>query len=92
MHHLIMAMRVQLRDSNVKMIEILPPAVQTELHDQPEFEDGRSVGIPIGEFTDGAWKGLEDGKEDIPVGRSMGPYKEGGFEKARMEAFRARVG
>lgn len=34
-HHMILAMRQQLKDagSNVKIIELYPPAVQTELHD-----------------------------------------------------------
>ncbi|KAG0652906.1 putative oxidoreductase [Hyphodiscus hymeniophilus] len=91
-HHLIMAMRAQLKGGNVKVIEILPPAVQTELHDQPDIENGRSVGIPIGEFTDAAWEGLVTGEENIPVGISKGPYEEGGFERKRLEAFRSRLG
>jgi short-subunit dehydrogenase involved in D-alanine esterification of teichoic acids len=100
LHHIIMSMRAQLnqigRDgngkaNNVKVIEILPPAVQTELHDQPDIENGRSIGIPIGEFTDAAWKGLEEGKETIPVGMSAFPYKEGGFEAIRQEAFEKRI-
>jgi short-subunit dehydrogenase involved in D-alanine esterification of teichoic acids len=90
-HHLIMAMRPQLKGSNVKVIEILPPAVQTELHDQPDIENGRSIGVPTEEFTTAAWKGLSEGKEDIPVGMSEGPYQEGGFERKRQEAFKQRL-
>ena len=95
MHHLIMAMRAQLnqlKDNKVKVIEILPPAVQTELHDQPDIKDGRNVGIPIGEFTAEAWKGLEEGKDDIPVGMVKGPFEEGGFERKRLAAFKSRLG
>ena len=92
MHHLIMAMRAQLKDSNVKVIEILPPAVQTELHDQPDIKNGRSIGMPIGEFTDEAWHGLVQGKEIIPVGSAKNAYEEGGFEKKRMEVFNRVVG
>lgn len=54
MHHLVLAMRAQLEGGNVAVVEILPPAVQTELHDQPDIEDGRSIGMPIGELTDKA--------------------------------------
>lgn len=45
--------------------------MQTELHDakhQPDIKDGRSIGIPIGEFMETAWKGIVEGKEEIPVG------------------------
>lgn len=36
LHHMILVMRQQLKDarSNVKIIELFPPAVQTELHDE----------------------------------------------------------
>jgi short-subunit dehydrogenase involved in D-alanine esterification of teichoic acids len=89
MHHLILTLREQLDGSNVKVIEILPPAVQTELHDkknQPDLENGGSFGMPIAEFTDEAWRGLESGETDIPVGRSKGSYK--GWEAVRQDEFR----
>jgi short-subunit dehydrogenase involved in D-alanine esterification of teichoic acids len=52
LHHLILTLRAQLSVSNpnVKVIEILPPAVQTELHDakhQPDIKDGRNFGMPL---------------------------------------------
>jgi short-subunit dehydrogenase involved in D-alanine esterification of teichoic acids len=89
MHHLILTLREQLDGSNVKVIEILPPAVQTELHDkknQPDLENGGSFGMPIAEFTDEAWRGLESGETDIPVGRSKGSYE--GWEAVRQGEFR----
>jgi short-subunit dehydrogenase involved in D-alanine esterification of teichoic acids len=76
LHHMILAMREQLKaaNSNVQVIELFPPAVQTELHDdkhQPEFKGrGSQMGMPLKEFTDEAWEGLckegEEG-EQIPV-------------------------
>lgn len=90
LHHLILSMRHQLEGSNVKIIEILPPAVQTELHDakhQPDIKDGGNIGMPLDEFTAEAWKGLVSGKEQIPVGMSVRPYEEGGFEHGRQQAF-----
>jgi short-subunit dehydrogenase involved in D-alanine esterification of teichoic acids len=89
MHHLILTLREQLDGSNVKVIEILPSAVQTELHDkkhQPDLENGGSFGMPIGEFTDEAWRGLESAETDIPVGRSKARYD--GWEAVRQDEFR----
>lgn len=85
-------MREQLKDSNVKIIEILPPAVQTELHDekhQSNLKNGSSFGMPLGEFTDAAWSGLEEGKEQIPVGTTVARYDA--FEWKRQESFHQLV-
>ena len=92
MHHLILAMRVQLEGGNVRVVELLPPAVQTELHDakhQPDIIDGGKIGMPIGEFTEQAWKGLCEGRSDVPVGRSEGPYR--GWEAERQKDFKGMV-
>ncbi|KAL3422786.1 hypothetical protein PVAG01_04533 [Phlyctema vagabunda] len=93
MHHLILVMREQLKDTNVKVIELLPPAVQTELHDedkQPDIKNGRSFGMPLDEFTDHAWKGLCEGKSDIPVGEhTIKGYQT--FEADRQNAFKGVV-
>ncbi|KAK6602972.1 short chain dehydrogenase [Botrytis cinerea] len=65
----------------VQVIEIYPPAVQTELHDekhQPDIKDGRNMGMPLDEFTKEAWRGLERGDEDIPVGTT---WKGFGYEE-----------
>ena len=47
-------MRVSLQDTNIKVIEVYPPAVQTELHDerhQPDIKNGRDIGMPLDDFT-----------------------------------------
>jgi short-subunit dehydrogenase involved in D-alanine esterification of teichoic acids len=54
LHQWILSLRVSLQNTDVKVIEIYPPAVQTELHDekhQPDIKNGRSMGMPLGEFT-----------------------------------------
>lgn len=87
MHQLIMVLRSQLA-SNIKIMEILPPSVQTELHDakhQPDIKDGRSIGMPLDEFTDKAWKGLERGDEHIPVGLAEEQWNA--LEKTRAELY-----
>ena len=60
--------------------------MQTELHDakhQPSIENGRAIGITIEEVMGTAWKGIVEGREEIPVGfvaealeRIDGPRKE----------------
>ena len=87
-------LRQQMRPfPGIKVIEILPPAVQTELHDakhQPDIKDGGKIGMPLKDFTDEAWEGLVQGKEQIPVGmskRSYGDEREPGWEMKRQEMF-----
>ncbi|KAL7949443.1 NAD(P)-binding protein [Trichoderma barbatum] len=58
--------------SNVKFIEILPPAVQTELHDYMGVERGRALGMPVDEFTEKAYAELVAGKEEIVIGHLHG--------------------
>ncbi|KAM3074486.1 hypothetical protein ACMFMG_002711 [Clarireedia jacksonii] len=90
LHHLIVVMREQMKNGpgNVKVIEIYPPAVQTELHDekhQPDIKNGSNFGMPLDEFTEAAWKGLREGKEDIPVGTAEKAFAA--FEVKRREIF-----
>jgi short-subunit dehydrogenase involved in D-alanine esterification of teichoic acids len=71
LHQFIMSIRRQLQTSSVKVIELFPPAVQTELHDakhQPTIENGGHIGITMDEFMETAWAGIVEGKEEIPVG------------------------
>ena len=70
-HHMLLAMREQLRgaNSNVKIIELFPPAVQTELHDY-QGEKGKEIGMPLKDFVEEAFEGLcKEGRENeqIPV-------------------------
>jgi short-subunit dehydrogenase involved in D-alanine esterification of teichoic acids len=90
LHHMILVLREQLRagPGNIKVIEIFPPAVQTELHDakhQPDIKDGGNIGMPLEEFTDAAWAGLTKGEEQIPVGFVAKAFDA--FENKRQEMF-----
>lgn len=94
MHHLILCLREQMKstDGDVRVIEILPPAVQTELHDskhQPDLKDGGNFGMPLDEFTEEAWKGLCGGQTDVAVGMAKMSYE--GWEKERQGAFRMMI-
>ncbi|OTA59598.1 short chain dehydrogenase [Hypoxylon sp. EC38] len=75
LHSLLWSIRAQLSydegSQHIKVIEILPPAVQTELHSQQEelVKIGQgNIGIPVEQFLDEAWAGLTRGDEEIPVG------------------------
>lgn len=88
LHHFILCLRRQLQGSQIKVIEIIPPAVQTELHDekhQPDIKNGRLMGMPLDEFTDEAYRGLIEGLDQIPVGISKMIFNS--FETKRQEIF-----
>ncbi|GAJ09169.1 unnamed protein product, partial [marine sediment metagenome] len=92
LHHMILVLRQQMKDveSNVKIIELYPPAVQTELHDdkhQPEMNGkGRSVGMPLNDFTDEAWAGLSsDDNEQVPVQMVKTMMGFNGWEQERQK-------
>lgn len=54
LHQWVLCLRASLQDTNINVVEVYPPAVQTELHDerhQPDIKNGRSMGMPLDEFT-----------------------------------------
>ncbi|PWY65406.1 oxidoreductase [Aspergillus eucalypticola CBS 122712] len=66
-----MCLRTQLKDakSNVNVIEVFPPAVQTELHDYlGKGGNTLQMRMPLQEFTDKAWAGLAKGDDEVYVG------------------------
>ncbi|KAJ5390773.1 uncharacterized protein N7496_001841 [Penicillium cataractarum] len=90
LHHFVLALRTQLQDGpgNVKVLEIYPPAVQTELHDakhQPDLKDGHLIGMPLQEFIDEVWAGLSEGEDQIAVGSAKDIFKQ--FEVKRQEIY-----
>ncbi|MCJ1468006.1 hypothetical protein MMC07_006632 [Pseudocyphellaria aurata] len=71
LHHIVLALREQLKGSKIKIIEIYPPAVQTELHDekhQPGIKDGHNIGMPLDAFIEETFVGLDQGHENVAVG------------------------
>lgn len=70
LHHLILCLRDQLRDIDIKVFGIIPPAVKTELHNEKNQTHwkGPRIGMGLEDFTTQAWKGLLAGRVDIPVG------------------------
>jgi short-subunit dehydrogenase involved in D-alanine esterification of teichoic acids len=93
LHHFILSLRVQLKSGagNVKVVEIFPPAVQTELPNtkhQPDLPDdqGANFGMPLDKFTNETWEGLQNGDEQIFVGDIPKKASEG-FEGERQKMF-----
>ncbi|KAH6633047.1 short-chain dehydrogenase/ reductase-like protein [Boeremia exigua] len=90
LHHMILVLREQLKagPGNIKVIEIFPPAVQTELHDeknQPDIKNGASIGLPLAEFVDETWGKLTNGDDQIPVGFVNMAFEK--FERTRQGIF-----
>ncbi|KAH8662964.1 short-chain dehydrogenase/oxidoreductase [Tricladium varicosporioides] len=72
----ILCLRDQLRNSTVKIIELSPPVVQTELHDYMGEETGRNMGMPIEKFIDQAYDGLKTGNPEVYIGTIGGSSHE----------------
>ncbi|OLN82008.1 putative oxidoreductase DltE 4, partial [Colletotrichum chlorophyti] len=92
MHSFILALRAQLQDasSDVKVVEIYPPAVKTELHDienQPDLKSDHQIGMPVDEFAEEVYERLVAGEEQIPVGTAVLMFDA--FEEKRQEHFDA---
>jgi short-subunit dehydrogenase involved in D-alanine esterification of teichoic acids len=88
----ILCLRDQLRGTRMKVIELSPSVVQTELHDaEMGKEAGRKFGMPVEAFTDLAYEGLAAGKDQIVIGALFG-QPEGTLDsliKKRRAAFEA---
>ncbi|MFB5676845.1 SDR family oxidoreductase [Paenibacillus terreus] len=67
LHSFTMSLRHQLSETSVEVIEIAPPAVNTDLGGSGLHVHGE----PLDAFADGIFKGLEEGKEEIGYGTSV---------------------
>ncbi|KAK4494615.1 hypothetical protein PRZ48_013971 [Zasmidium cellare] len=89
-HFFSMNLRTQLKDTNVKVIEIAPPQVSTDLHrerENPDDNKGPSA-MSVGDFLEDVKEGWRKGEETIGAGPSkaiVGRWYEtfgGDYEKA----------
>lgn len=97
LHSLMWTMRAQLshdeKSKHIKVIELMPPAVQTELHELQADLTARgegNFGMPLSDFVDGAWAGLQNGDEEIPVGEKT--VKSHAAEAGRREVYAEILG
>ncbi|MEJ8304007.1 SDR family oxidoreductase [Saccharibacillus sacchari] len=67
LHSFTMSLRHQLSHTSIEVIEIAPPAVNTDLGGAGQHTHGE----PLDAFTDGIFEGLENGLEEIGYGTSV---------------------
>lgn len=69
LHSLTLSLRHQLRHTAVKVFEIAPPAVDTELgHDRRSDKSESHGGIPVSEFMAGALEALRNDELEAAIG------------------------
>lgn len=97
LHTFILNLREQLKraktPNHVKIVEVFPPAVQTELHDerhQPDLVNGGEIGMPLAMFTEKCLEGLKKGDPEFAVGQD-GVDILNGFEKEREQKMGAMI-
>ena len=79
-----MSLRHQLAGSRIKVIEVVPPAVDTDLGG-PGLH---TFGAPLKDFTDGIWKQLEEGKQEAAYGFAAEAARAG---REQLDAIFARM-
>jgi uncharacterized oxidoreductase len=67
LHSFTISLRHQLSDTSVEVIEVAPPAVNTDLGGTGLHTHGE----PLDAFADGIFKGLDEGKQEIGYGTSV---------------------
>lgn len=95
LHSWIMTVRQQLREAgedggSVRLVEVFPPAVQTELHDtkhQADMQNGGDLGMPLQPFVERMYAGLVKGDDQFAVGPAEALLAEGGWEAERQRLF-----
>ena len=71
----IMCVREELSHANskVKIVEVFPPPVQSELHDKTMGpERGRAFGMPADEFAEQTYEKLVAGEDQVIIGKILG--------------------
>ncbi|ORY60811.1 putative short-chain dehydrogenase/oxidoreductase [Pseudomassariella vexata] len=96
LHSWIMNLRQQLKDNgdSIRVVEVFPPAVQTELHDekhQPHLKNGGEIGMPLADFIDQTYTELEKGDEQFAIGPAA-EWLQSGFEAERQKMFQQQQG
>ncbi|KAH7926236.1 NAD(P)-binding protein [Leucogyrophana mollusca] len=85
LHSLSLTLNAQLKDQNVHVVEILPPLVESELHDhQGKREVLSKIWMPLDEFTALTMQELKSNDVQIPIGSSAKDYET--FETGKLDA------
>lgn len=71
-HSLTLSLRYQLKNTPVKVFEIVPPSVDTELgSDRREDKTQSHGGMPVGEFIEQAMHAIENNVQEAPIGGAI---------------------
>ncbi|TRM61495.1 hypothetical protein BD626DRAFT_405635, partial [Schizophyllum amplum] len=84
LHSLTFSLRIQMENAktNVHLLEIIPPLVESELHDaEGTTETLSKFWMPLAEFTSIVMEGLKEGKIAIAAGMAAATYDR--FEKPK---------
>jgi len=72
-HSLTLSLRHQLRNTSLKVFEIIPPSVDTELgHERREDKTETHGGIPVSEFLAEAMEAIRSDTLEAAVGQAKG--------------------
>jgi len=75
LHSFTLSLRHQLRDRNIKVFEIIPPSVDTELgHDFRSDPDETHGGMAVSEFIEKTWGALQQNQYEVAIGDSKNLY------------------
>ncbi|KAI0830657.1 NAD-P-binding protein [Trametes gibbosa] len=84
LHSLALSLRAQLSKTNVQVIEIIPPLVESELHDHQGITPAlEKVWMPLDEYIRQVMDGLVRGDPQIAVGtagKRLNEYEDGKLE------------
>lgn len=73
MHSLTLSLRFQLKETGIKVFEVAPPSVDTELgHDRREDKNQSHGGIPVSEFIEGAMAAIKRDELEAAIGQAAG--------------------
>ncbi|KAG6911814.1 hypothetical protein DXG01_000061 [Tephrocybe rancida] len=84
LHSFSTCLQVQLRDTNVHVLEIIPPLVESELHDMYGTTEKLSkFWMPLDEYTRLTMEGLTNGESHIAAGSASDAFKR--FDSGKVE-------
>jgi uncharacterized oxidoreductase len=85
-HSFCVSLRHQLRRSGIKVIELIPPYVDTNL-DKGRRMPGGPTPMPLAQFVSEAMEGLCGDADEVPVGDAKFLYAGAGSREAFAKAF-----
>ena len=76
-HSITMSLRYQLKNSNIKVFEIIPPSVDTELGQERRKDKNQTHGgLPVEEFISESMEAVENDKYEAPIDGAINFYEK----------------